>query len=859
MHTQAMRFNQGCGVACRAAVISLTCLQVVGGIHVPPYREQPGAFLRQDFPDSVGRVEAVQTTQHLLGSVYGESAGYPAGANQSVELLRFITAYGTGLEVLIDVTPYIPLLHVAASARQELRFYSYIETWVGNSTGNAVLFVNTTSDQCQAVNHFDGNGWSLNADLVVWPKSSQEEADTKPFAAVTLATGRFGSAYPIGSVSLRKGNMTTDGSAIVLENPAALEGVAGASVYLCSGNGEQELRRASILGYLAQQAKFLRGSTREENLQMLAENVFDMFAGEHLLQASVQSMGADNRTARVSYNSSLADVQVGSPIFLSGSEVLTAVPVSAGGYALVPVSLEPVGNVTHVHPGMLDVQLKYPCFGQAQGLPSIYVAKRSGALQELWALINETIRFGDQQAEEASAEDYLQEGPWFVRQQNGTLEHVPVLAHLQVGGSGSLLQLDSAPPIRDATDRTVCIVSHQQHGAIFAREFELPALEPGARAVMQLVVTGHGWAATSEQCGEYCHAVYRFTINGKSAVNVTQWRDDCKDNPIGPNQRGTWDESRNGWCPGSAEPGLFIDMTPYVEAGLNRLSMDLLVWSNATWSYAPYTNYGGFAMRDHASLSTGLTFFVYRPDAVEAVQLQPRAFTAAEAAIRDGCSMPSALEIPAIPRPGVPVSLAELSHSEQLQSHRSSAALKARRSRYLEPSVYGLLEPSPVSKEAAGGALSNEEQWRSSFIQAREGDSHFDFEQRAPWYFYNSSAEGVPGAGTNVTLTNIFSDVLVQGRNQIVTATISSQHVLQILEWDQTSQVALHLKLERPHAGNLQIDHWDRQGSFGLMLDDADMVGNPALMLHRSPVPEETRRWSVARPVAVRKVSSDVY
>mmetsp|Transcript_43591 Transcript_43591/g.79407 ORF Transcript_43591/g.79407 Transcript_43591/m.79407 type:complete len:838 (+) Transcript_43591:179-2692(+) len=790
-----------------------------------------------------------------VGAVYAEHSGYPKGSNHSVEMLRFITAYGTGLEVVVDITPYVPLLQTAAAAHGELKFYSYIETWVSNDTGSSVLFVNTSSNNCSAATHFDGNGWELHADLIAWPKEVQQ-TDTKPFAAVTLATGRYGSAYRIGAVDWHKGNLTNDGSAVILDDKAALDVAAGASVYHCGGTAERDLRTASVFGYLAQQARFLQGDEREESLQMLAQSLVEMYAWQHLIKGKVESIGEDNLTARVSYNASLADIQVGSPVFFSSAEVLTAFKVT-GGYALIPVPLEPMGNVTHVYPGMLEVELEYPCFGRIEGWPSLLLLKSSDALEKLRATVNDTIRFGEEQRPvegvslTAEVESYLS-GPWFVRQNNGTLEWVPPLANLEVGStpSTSVLELGSSPPSNDTVDRTVCVVSHTSSGNLFTRDFEFPTLAEGDRAVMQLTVTGHGWAATSEQCGEYCHAVYRFNINGVPAVNITQWRDDCKDNPIGPRQRGTWDESRNGWCPGSAEPGLYVDVTQWLSAGANVLRMDVVVWSNSTWSYTPYTNYGGFALDDRASLTVGLTMFAYDAEAVNAILQQPAALSAAEAAVRSGSSMPSALQIPAIPQRGVPpASFAEM-RTSAFRKEQSSLLQRAGNLLPALDGVAGLMQTRPERPHMALAGSPQDQHRQLGAVSQHvmvQGESRFDFEARAPWYFYNSSSSGRPGEqALNVSRINLFNGDLVQGRSQLIRVSLPMAYLQKQLDWEQTAQVGLHLRLSKP-PGNLSYDHWDRQGSIGILVDAKPVAASSGLSLYRAPLQSRSKLWNLVR------------
>ena len=307
---------------------------------------------------------------------------------------------------------------------------------------------------------------------------------------------------------------------------------------------------------------------------------------------------------------------------------------------------------------------------------------------------------------------------------------------------------------------------------------------------MQMAITGHGWAETTDQCGEYCHAVYVVAINGRSAANVTQFRDDCKVNPInGSLQHGTWEHGRNGWCPGSVEPGLYVDLTQWLKEGPNRISLNLLVWSNATGSYLPYTDYGGFAMDDQVSLTMGLSLFMYDPAASAAIREQTRAFTAAEMALRNGRSDPGALR-PAWDRP------------------RGSLVQFGQRSREDE---------SDTAQGDSGTHGSG-----ASFLQVGRSVRHpqgspFDFEARVPWYLYNESSEGLSRSAVRVPL---FSSALVQLETRTVRAEAKLRGLPKV--W---SRAALHLRLTRPPG--LEFDHWDRQASVGIVLG-----GSTAVQLH---------------------------
>merc|ERR1719291_1313534 len=110
-----------------------------------------------------------------LADVYGmDVAGKPMDENSrrdhTVELLRFVTAYGTGIESLVDLTPYSPLLDAGRTSDKGLSMYSFIDTWVNNDTGSDAMYMHNVTEQCYPIARSYGNGWSLSAELVFWPQ-----------------------------------------------------------------------------------------------------------------------------------------------------------------------------------------------------------------------------------------------------------------------------------------------------------------------------------------------------------------------------------------------------------------------------------------------------------------------------------------------------------------------------------------------------------------------------------------------------------------------------------------------------------------------------------------------------------------
>ena len=85
------------------------------------------------------------------------------------------------------------------------------------------------------------------------------------------------------------------------------------------------------------------------------------------------------------------------------------------------------------------------------------------------------------------------------------------------------------------------------------RTLEIPA---GASAVeLRSFITGHG-QGNFQNCAEFCPKTHTYRV-GERDFNRRVWRDDCVRTAV-PNQAGTWQYPRAGWCPGAL-------VTPWVE------------------------------------------------------------------------------------------------------------------------------------------------------------------------------------------------------------------------------------------------------------------------------------------------------
>ncbi len=93
------------------------------------------------------------------------------------------------------------------------------------------------------------------------------------------------------------------------------------------------------------------------------------------------------------------------------------------------------------------------------------------------------------------------------------------------------------------------------------REVTVPSSVCGL--AVRAIVTGHG-QGNRDNCAEFCPKKHYFEVEGASHER-TVWRDDCATTAV-PNQNGTWQYSRAGWCPGASVRDIWADATGDVSA-----------------------------------------------------------------------------------------------------------------------------------------------------------------------------------------------------------------------------------------------------------------------------------------------------
>lgn len=751
----------------------------------------------------------------------GERLSVPK-AWPKLEMLRFVTPYGAELDAITDATHYSHLLESALETGS-LGFYVSIDTWVSNNTERKIMYVNNVTGQCTPVKTSAGNGWNVSVDLLIWPQADRSVGSmsgealrptVKPKATIALAAGYDATLVDFGVITALEGTLQGR-SEVVLHDAFDLADVPGeALIYECPG-GIKEFKKEALMGFISRQgelllngASTLDGAKLQEQKLELEKDMLEFTIANDMVAGTITSVTSQTASEKVLLDvtlSSNASLVRGMPVFYAESSAVTDEYMdSADRWWNESLPFEPMGFIQHILNRTTFVMnvSDNKCFAKANPtkLPGVRVPNNShvfpDGIAKVQAAIHRGMTLGSVALEmDAAGSDRgkLEDDRLVFLKATATgqgslvdfLQREPI-ASVETGtGRNATSLLGATPGAGRGIGSKVCVVQQKLQGRILTRRFSA-SLDEGDHTLLQITVTGHGWSATSEQCGEYCHAVFHLKLNGRSLANVTQWRDDCKLNPTGQKQRGTWWESRNGWCPGSVEPGLFIDATSGLGNSANEehlLTVDVTVWSNLTHRYSEYSDFSGFAMGDKAFFALALNLLVYDSNAAAVAQSMEQPRTKAEAALKQGSSDPSALKPPAMVR-----------SDESPQS----LAQKAERSKRLQ-------------------------RRESSASQLELGS--YNFEGRSPWYFYNETADGVPGASSGGVAIPLFTGQLMQSNTRTIEKLFPRQHlelpsVGRASKWQQ---IALRLRLGKP-AGKLETDHWDRLGAVGLMLPSASGV-----------------------------------
>jgi hypothetical protein len=314
------------------------CVVIAVALHAIAAASTEGRF---HFPGArgkkrIGRELLSASASSMVYASRGQLSGnFPVDGNASVpkkaplhhvELLRFVTAYRTGIEALVDVTPYTPLLHAAIRAGN-LTVYNFLDTWVSNNTEQNILYMSNETGKCYLQNTSQGNGWTLTAHLIFYPHQQAVNTDhsisspiatqqpgtmpiteymeteqvvsTMPRESVTLSPGWYGGNIPIGRVGYHTANLSDGGTAVLLDKPLDFSTIKTATVYDLPSN---EAGLARLLGFVSQQVELFTRSGNADALNILMEEARESLLWQGLAQVHVEAV--DNFLAVGKYNGS---------------------------------------------------------------------------------------------------------------------------------------------------------------------------------------------------------------------------------------------------------------------------------------------------------------------------------------------------------------------------------------------------------------------------------------------------------------------------------------------------------------------------------------------------------------------------
>lgn len=779
-------------------------------------------------------LESRQRSRYSSSTVSSETAAgwVDKSKVEAVELSRFITGYRSRLDTLVDVTPYTPMFKSAYGKPVKfLDFYGFISTYVSNNTMSNMAYMNNVTKQCSPITHSDGNGWDLNVDLVFTPRKKAKHAH--PRKVVTVFSGGVFDNVRLGAVTVHDarfdghtlfGPEVEDGNAKSSEEAKKFEDdirtANNATIFRCDG-GIAAIFRDTKLHHGARSLAEARGDS--EALKRIERDVFK--GALETQDVKTLRQGKSPHEVFVSFDPFKAKLSPGLPIFYN--DVLT------DGYLAqdhvwwnLSAPFEQMGEVVSVDNDTAVVHLSSPCLPNAASNwePRIKVARSREDFEKAQQFMKEAKELAKTGGARTTNTKSGIEGLGLVENIIGHVDYAepwlidkdgpryPVVFEkkqaIDKRKEEFVGKQDKATRMQAGSLQKVCVITQHAHGRLVDQEFRLPKIGHGERVIAHFVSTGHGWESTEEGCGEYCKTKYHLAFDGGKPSDFMQWRDDCKDNPTGNSQYGTWWESRNGWCPGAVSPGVYIDITDSLNlqrpnTGVHRVTLDISVMSSRNNKYEPFTNLQGWLKRDGAQLNMDLKVFIYPAEVVQQMQ-QPGRRTCSGAH--------STLKRSRVDRTYVngatwPVGTPHNNESLDEPSHKSENNLLRRSSR-----KHDMLSVDDPESES----------------NADVGECAIDFEAMFPWYTYHAQEEPLASGATWV---NIMSHRLVQNGAQFQRARIDTSKFPK--HW---GQVGLRVHVGKP--AGLDTDHWDRIASVGILLPNAGKPVVPPAKQY-TPMPTE--------------------
>lgn len=104
------------------------------------------------------------------------------------------------------------------------------------------------------------------------------------------------------------------------------------------------------------------------------------------------------------------------------------------------------------------------------------------------------------------------------------------------------------------------------------REVILKNIERASSARLHTIITGHG-QGNSENCAEFCLKNHIISLFGRTFSKLI-WRNNCATS-VDPNQKGNYQYSRAGWCPGDKVYPWIVDITDDLSSDLAEFRYDV--------------------------------------------------------------------------------------------------------------------------------------------------------------------------------------------------------------------------------------------------------------------------------------------
>eukprot|EP00746_Dinoflagellata_sp_MGD_P088539 gnl/MRDRNA2_/MRDRNA2_35023_c0_seq1.p1 gnl/MRDRNA2_/MRDRNA2_35023_c0~~gnl/MRDRNA2_/MRDRNA2_35023_c0_seq1.p1 ORF type:complete len:887 (+),score=173.35 gnl/MRDRNA2_/MRDRNA2_35023_c0_seq1:347-2662(+) len=699
-----------------------------------------------------------------------------------------------------------------------LELYGFIGTWVNNNTYSSQAYINNVTGQCTRVSHSEGNGWSLSVDLGFTPPKPKDKIHPRRVVAVVsnamFADSRFGrvavhEAFHDGH-KLTALDLKHDPDGRKFEDFKKDASTAqNATVFKCS-NGAEGLLQNLQLAAAAQ--KFAFNSNSKAMLLEAFQSALALVDVE-----PISSIPTEPGQLVVKFKSREAQLTSGLPVYFGDAVTDKWIP-SEHLWWNQSAPFKSVGSVVSVQNDTAVLSFSTPCVPRARNSwePRLKVPKSLAAVESAKQFAQAAQNLAHRKRERLREAAYHKD-THLAEAINGEV----VVGTLLLDDFAGHIDLQSLRDVNHPSEKfepqlakssakegairhigKVCVITEQAHGRMIDKFFDLPKIEKGERVVAHFTATGHGWASTEAQCGEFCKMKYNVSFDGNLPAEFMQWRDDCNENPTGDQQYGTWWEPRNGWCPGSVSSGVYFDITDSLKFDSrqqHRLTVDLSVLNANSGQYEPYTNLKGWLKHDPSMLNVDMKLLIYPKEAVKvAHSYGGKSCSKAHAALLAGTGTPVGDRWPYHER----LERERIQHAEQEQASTDQRSLRTQDAASIEKKTSAAAAPS----------------------------CGIDFEATAPWHLFHADTEEIE----EMTWVSALKHRLIQGDSQLQLI-----HVNRSMLPDSWGQVGLRLRLERP-GGGLDFDHWDRLASIGLIRDRP----TPPIVQDESDTTSEDSIWS---------------